>query len=76
MANTKQAGKRARQAVKHRAHEPPATARLTPERDGGARIDFATPQHGVAPGQACVFYDGTRVMGGGWIEQAPPLADA
>ena len=24
----------------------------------------------VAPGQACVFYDGTRVLGGGWIERA------
>jgi tRNA-specific 2-thiouridylase len=22
---------------------------------------------GVAPGQACVFYDGDLVLGGGWI---------
>ena len=26
-----------------------------------------TPETGVAPGQACVIYDGPRVLGGGWI---------
>lgn len=31
------------------------------------RVYFAEPQFGVAPGQAVVFYDGDRVMGGGWI---------
>jgi len=36
--------------------------------DGAAAVDFHTPQHGIAPGQACVFYDGTRVLGGGWID--------
>jgi tRNA-specific 2-thiouridylase len=24
---------------------------------------------GVAPGQACVVYDGDRVLGGGWIRR-------
>jgi tRNA U34 2-thiouridine synthase MnmA/TrmU len=28
------------------------------------------PIFGVAPGQAAFFYDGTRVLGGGWIQ--PP----
>lgn len=28
---------------------------------------FAQPEFGVAPGQAAVFYDGDRVLGGGWI---------
>ena len=37
---------------------------------GGAEVSFDEPQAGVAPGQACVFYDGTRVLGGGWIERA------
>jgi len=38
---------------------------------GGARADvaFETPQHGISPGQACVFYDGDRVLGGGWIRR-------
>ena len=27
------------------------------------------PQFGIAPGQACVFYQGSRVLGGGWIER-------
>ncbi len=38
-------------------------------RGGGAEVSFEEPQAGVAPGQACVFYDGTRVLGGGWIER-------
>jgi tRNA-specific 2-thiouridylase len=33
--------------------------------DGWVR--FAKPEYGVAPGQAAVFYDGSRVLGGGWI---------
>jgi tRNA-specific 2-thiouridylase len=36
----------------------------------GARVVFAEPQYGVAPGQACVFYAGDRVLGGGWIARA------
>lgn len=43
-----------------------ATGRHT---DGGASIIFTDAQYGVAPGQACVLYAGTRVMGGGWIEK-------
>lgn len=31
-------------------------------------IRFATPEYGVAPGQAAVLYAGDRVLGGGWIE--------
>jgi tRNA-specific 2-thiouridylase len=57
--------------VKHRAREPALPARLLPGKDGRARVTFAEPQAGVAPGQACVFYDGSRVLGGGWIDRAP-----
>lgn len=35
--------------------------------DGRVRVRFDEPQPGVAPGQACVVYDGNRVLGGGWI---------
>jgi tRNA-specific 2-thiouridylase len=37
---------------------------------GTAEVEFAEPQRGVTPGQAAVFYDGTRVLGGCWIERA------
>ncbi len=38
--------------------------------DGAAvTIRFATPEYGVAPGQAAVIYAGDRVVGGGWIER-------
>ncbi|WCT77300.1 tRNA 2-thiouridine(34) synthase MnmA [Novosphingobium humi] len=38
---------------------------------GGAdtTIRFASPEYGVAPGQAAVIYAGDRVIGGGWIEE-------
>jgi len=31
------------------------------------------PELGVAPGQACVFYQGERVLGGGWIDRTGAL---
>ena len=31
-------------------------------------IRFASPEYGVAPGQAAVIYAGERVVGGGWID--------
>lgn len=31
-------------------------------------VTFDDPQFAVAPGQAAVVYEGTRVLGGGWIE--------
>ena len=54
--------------VKVRSTRPPAPARLHP-RAGGAEVELLTPEEGVAPGQACVFYapEGTRILGGGWI---------
>jgi tRNA-specific 2-thiouridylase len=40
---------------------------LTPVGPHEVRVSFATPQHAVTPGQAAVFYQGNRVIGGGWI---------
>lgn len=37
---------------------------------GGAEVTFSVPQSAITPGQAVVFYDGERVLGGGWIENA------
>jgi len=53
--------------VKVRSTTDPVPARLQ-DLDGdtvAAMLD--EPQAGIAPGQACVFYDGERVLGGGWI---------
>ncbi len=35
--------------------------------NGGAEVVLDAPQYGVSPGQAAVLYDGSRVLGGGWI---------
>jgi tRNA-specific 2-thiouridylase len=35
----------------------------------GEWLQFAQPEYGVAPGQAAVAYDGTRLLGGGWIAE-------
>ena len=45
-----------------------AQATVTALPDGGARVVFAEAQSAVTPGQAVVFYDESRVLGGGWIE--------
>lgn len=54
--------------VKIRSRHPGVVSRIRPLGDGRVEIDFAEPQRGVTPGQAAVFYQGTRVLGGCWIE--------
>jgi tRNA-specific 2-thiouridylase len=54
-------------AVKVRSTRSPTPARVVPLADGGAMVELLSPEESVAPGQACVFYDGSRVLGGGWI---------
>jgi tRNA-uridine 2-sulfurtransferase len=54
--------------VKLRSRHPGVAALVRPRPGGGCEIDFAEPQTAVAPGQAAVFYRGTRVLGGCWIE--------
>jgi tRNA-specific 2-thiouridylase len=53
--------------VKFTYRDAPAAAQL--RRLEGERVEvlFSTPQFGIAPGQAAVFYGGTRVLGGGWL---------
>jgi tRNA-specific 2-thiouridylase len=53
--------------AKIRYRHAPAAATVTALPGGRARVDFAEPQSAVTPGQAVVFYDGDRVLGGGWI---------
>lgn len=42
------------------------------QEDGKTLVRLHDGEDGVSPGQACVFYDGTRIMGGGWITRAEP----
>ncbi|MEP0322838.1 tRNA 2-thiouridine(34) synthase MnmA [Bauldia litoralis] len=62
-----------------RSTRPPMPARLM-VKDGKVVVDLAVGEAGVAPGQACVFYDGdgdgARVLGGGWIERSEHNAEA
>ncbi len=59
-----------RVAVKVRSTRPPAPALLRRLPDDRAEVILDEPEQGVAPGQACVFYQNERVLGGGWITPA------
>jgi tRNA-specific 2-thiouridylase len=47
---------------------PPVEARVTSLGEGRADVELKAAEEAIAPGQACVFYDGSRVLGGGWIK--------
>ena len=53
--------------VKYRSYHEPLNAIIEFHDNKTAKVIFSQPQYGVSPGQACVFYDGTRLLGGGWI---------
>jgi tRNA-specific 2-thiouridylase len=54
--------------IRYRHQAAPAT--VFPGNEDGTKVEFDEPQSAITPGQAVVFYEGTRVLGGGWIEQA------
>jgi len=56
----------ARCRIRYRHRETPAEITRLP--GNRAEIRFHMPQKGVTPGQAAVFYEEDRVLGGGWIE--------
>ena len=55
--------------VKVRSTQAPIAATVRLGKNGAAHVALADTAQGVAPGQACVFYDGERVLGGGWIQR-------
>jgi tRNA-specific 2-thiouridylase len=59
----------ARVTVKLRSAQTPISATLFLDGAGGGEAALDEPALGVAPGQACVVYDGSRVLGGGWIKR-------
>ena len=56
--------------VKIRSRHEKTGARIVEINEDRVRIEFQDPQKAVTPGQAAVFYDGDRVLGGGWIEKS------
>lgn len=53
--------------VKIRSTQPAMPARIYGAPGGWAEVELVEPEAGVSPGQACVVYQGDRVLGGGWI---------
>jgi tRNA-uridine 2-sulfurtransferase len=64
---------RVRCSVKLRSSQPPVAATIALDGRYGEAVPD-DPALGVAPGQACVFYDGSRVLGGGWIRRGAASA--
>jgi tRNA-specific 2-thiouridylase len=58
-----------RMSVKVRSTRAPREAVVRPLGPDCAEVELLSPEEGVAPGQACVFYetDSSRILGGGWI---------
>ena len=60
-----------------RSTRPPTPARLQLNGSGELEVRFEAAEEGVAPGQACVLYDGAsgeRVLGGGFIRTTQALS--
>jgi tRNA-specific 2-thiouridylase len=56
-----------RASVRIRYRHEGAAALIVSSANHGARVLFDRPERAVTPGQAAVFYDGVRVVGGGRI---------
>jgi len=55
--------------VRVRSTRAPSDAILRPIGPDNVEVELLTPEQGISPGQACVFYDpdSSRIFGGGWI---------
>ena len=56
-------------SVQLRAHGDEHRAVVTVDRRRASTIELLDPAYGIAPGQAAVIYDGTRVVGSATIER-------
>jgi tRNA-specific 2-thiouridylase len=57
--------------VKIRSTQDPIPATIYRRGENLAEVQFENSEYGVANGQACVFFKGTQVLGGGWITAEP-----
>jgi len=55
--------------VKIRSTRPGAFAKIQKIDNDQILVKLLSPEKAVTPGQACVIYDETRVLGGGWISR-------
>ena len=62
--------------VKIRSRHLKTEAQIVEINEEQVRVRFEVPQRAVAPGQAAVFYEGDRVLGGGWIHSAKAKIDS
>jgi tRNA-specific 2-thiouridylase len=55
--------------IRFRSSQEKIPAQVEEISGGRALVTLSQPELGIAPGQACVFYEDSRVLGGGWITQ-------
>jgi tRNA-specific 2-thiouridylase len=55
--------------AKIRSRHKEAPALIAPAENGSIEVVFDSPQPAISPGQACVFYQSEKVVGGGWISR-------
>lgn len=53
--------------AKIRSSQKPVEVTVHLSSDETGIVKFQSPEYGVSSGQACVLYEGDRVLGGGWI---------
>ena len=58
---------RVKTRIRYRHRESDSVVRM--RSDGEALVEFKDPQRAITPGQAVVFYESDRVLGGGWIKE-------
>lgn len=61
-------GKNLMVKIRSRFQDKIATLTETPSDSNSVQIKFTEPLRAITPGQAVVFYDGPKVVGGGWIK--------
>lgn len=57
--------------VKTRSRQDFVPATIVPMENNMMRVILHSEQKSITPGQACVIYDDTQILGGGWITRLP-----